>query len=466
MVADMIRRGQLTEAESRYHPNRSVITRALGTDPNMSADTYEVDAEPGDRLLLCSDGLTAMLEDGAIGEALAAYRDPAIAARMLVDAANDAGGHDNISVVVVDIEGDGSRARAPPSTRAAPAPAAACSPSSAGCCCSRSSSAASSYGSYAVRAQAGVPPGRAGRRRLRLPGGARADRLAEAAVARASRPTSRSTPRRPPTRQALREGMRFDSLDAALQKARSLEADDPAVPLGTVHVLAPDHRAAPPARGDAAGAARLRARRRAEGPGVRDELAVRPRRAARRVRHRASRRAAVRAERRPRAAPDRLRALRHRAGVRHAARRRRSPRRRSCGCSSAWRRSSRRWSPCRRSSASRATSTRSWSAASCCCCCPAVIGREVNGAKLWLRFGGFGFQPGEIAKILIVLFLAAYLAENRELLSVSTRRVLGDAPPRAANARPAAAHVGASRCSSWSSRTTSGRRCCSSRSSS
>ncbi len=56
---------------------------------------------------------------------------------------------------------------------------------------------------------------------------------------------------------------------------------------------------------------------------------------------------------------------------------------------------------------------------------PALVGREVNGAKLWLRFGGLSFQPGEVAKILVVLFLAAYLAENRELLSISTRRVLG-----------------------------------------
>jgi len=56
---------------------------------------------------------------------------------------------------------------------------------------------------------------------------------------------------------------------------------------------------------------------------------------------------------------------------------------------------------------------------------PALIGHEVNGAKLWLRFGTFSFQPGEVAKILLVLFLAAYLSENRELLSVSTRRVLG-----------------------------------------
>ena len=56
---------------------------------------------------------------------------------------------------------------------------------------------------------------------------------------------------------------------------------------------------------------------------------------------------------------------------------------------------------------------------------PALIGREVNGAKLWLRFGTLSFQPGEVAKILVVVFLAAYLSQNRELLSISTRRVLG-----------------------------------------
>jgi PPM family protein phosphatase len=108
MVADMIRRGQLTEAESRYHPNRSVITRALGTDVNMLADTYDLDASPGDRLLLCSDGLTGMLEDGLIAEILADHRAPEAATHALVDAANDAGGHDNISVIIIDIEGTGS----------------------------------------------------------------------------------------------------------------------------------------------------------------------------------------------------------------------------------------------------------------------------------------------------------------------------------------------------------------------
>ncbi len=106
MVADMIRQGTLTEQEARFHPNRSVITRALGSDPNMTADTYEVDAEPGDLLLLCSDGLTGMLDDAHISEILSSYRDTAVIARTLIDAANAAGGHDNVSAVVVEIVDD------------------------------------------------------------------------------------------------------------------------------------------------------------------------------------------------------------------------------------------------------------------------------------------------------------------------------------------------------------------------
>lgn len=104
MVADMMRRGQLTEDEARRHPNRSVITRALGTDVNMVADTYEIDASIGDRLLLCSDGLSGMLEDGQVEELLGKYKDPGTAGSALIAAANEAGGHDNISVVIVDID--------------------------------------------------------------------------------------------------------------------------------------------------------------------------------------------------------------------------------------------------------------------------------------------------------------------------------------------------------------------------
>lgn len=113
LVGDMIRQGTLTEEEARFHPNRSVITRALGSDPNMLADTYEVDAEPGDLLLLCSDGLTGMLDDAHITDILGSYRDPTVIARVLVDTANTAGGHDNVSVVVVEIVDDDRDPRVP-----------------------------------------------------------------------------------------------------------------------------------------------------------------------------------------------------------------------------------------------------------------------------------------------------------------------------------------------------------------
>jgi serine/threonine protein phosphatase PrpC len=105
MVADLVRHGSITEQDARFHPQRSVITRALGSDANMVADTYEADASPGDRLLLCTDGLTAMLEDGYIAEILLTERDPEAAVAKLVEAANRAGGYDNITVVLVDLEG-------------------------------------------------------------------------------------------------------------------------------------------------------------------------------------------------------------------------------------------------------------------------------------------------------------------------------------------------------------------------
>ena len=66
LMADLIEQGQITPAEARVHPNRSLITRALGNDPNMFADQYEINIEQGDRLLLCSDGLTGMLTDEII----------------------------------------------------------------------------------------------------------------------------------------------------------------------------------------------------------------------------------------------------------------------------------------------------------------------------------------------------------------------------------------------------------------
>lgn len=104
MVADLVRQGALTEEDARFHPQRSVITRALGSDRNMVADLYEVDATAGDRLLLATDGLTGMIPDDFIAELLSSERDAQAAAARLVEAANRAGGYDNITVIVVDIE--------------------------------------------------------------------------------------------------------------------------------------------------------------------------------------------------------------------------------------------------------------------------------------------------------------------------------------------------------------------------
>lgn len=113
MVADLVRQGTLTEEEARFHPQRSVITRALGSDPEMVADIYEATATPGDRLLLCTDGLSGMLTDDFITDILATEPDPGEAATRLVEAANRAGGYDNITVVIVDITGEASNPSAP-----------------------------------------------------------------------------------------------------------------------------------------------------------------------------------------------------------------------------------------------------------------------------------------------------------------------------------------------------------------
>lgn len=106
LVADMIEAGELTEEQARVHPQRSVITRALGSDPNTLPDIYEMTLESGDRLLLCSDGLSSMIEDELIQTVLARKGDPQLCANMLVNEAIKAGGFDNVTAVVVDVKGD------------------------------------------------------------------------------------------------------------------------------------------------------------------------------------------------------------------------------------------------------------------------------------------------------------------------------------------------------------------------
>ncbi|MCL2437821.1 MAG: Stp1/IreP family PP2C-type Ser/Thr phosphatase [Coriobacteriia bacterium] len=113
VVGEMMRSGHLTAEEARRHPQRSVITRALGSDPQLNVDTFEVTILRGDRLLICTDGLTTMVEDEKIQDILTGSLDPNHAAEKLVQAALDAGGNDNISVIVVDInEAQGANAAA------------------------------------------------------------------------------------------------------------------------------------------------------------------------------------------------------------------------------------------------------------------------------------------------------------------------------------------------------------------
>ncbi len=104
LVEEMRRKGQLTDAQAEDHPQRSIITRALGPEPEVDVDVQTVAAQPGDVFLICSDGLTTMLDDETIAGLLIRATSMASAVRALVDEANRAGGRDNITVVLFRLE--------------------------------------------------------------------------------------------------------------------------------------------------------------------------------------------------------------------------------------------------------------------------------------------------------------------------------------------------------------------------
>jgi protein phosphatase len=108
LVNELMKSGKLSAEEAEMHPQRSVITRALGTDPDVDVDTFVVEARENDLFLICSDGLTTMVGDEEILELLERYHDDLDrAAKSLVAAANRAGGEDNITVVAFTIGADG-----------------------------------------------------------------------------------------------------------------------------------------------------------------------------------------------------------------------------------------------------------------------------------------------------------------------------------------------------------------------
>ena len=134
-VEEMLAAGQITADEARRHPHRHVVTRVVGIEPSVAVDTWLVTPEPGDRYLICSDGLVDEVTDEDIARIITAAPDPQTAADTLVTAANEAGGRDNISVVVVEVlglgrqpqlgrrrAGDHRRPRRPPSRSAAGSP--------------------------------------------------------------------------------------------------------------------------------------------------------------------------------------------------------------------------------------------------------------------------------------------------------------------------------------------------------
>ena len=122
LVAELVRSGRLSPEEAESHPQRSVITRALGTDPEVEVDAFSVPARAGDLFMLCSDGLTAMVDDAAILGVVERHRDDLqAAARELVGKANRGGGEDNITIVLFEIAG-GAEDTAGPATAAEPAP--------------------------------------------------------------------------------------------------------------------------------------------------------------------------------------------------------------------------------------------------------------------------------------------------------------------------------------------------------
>lgn len=102
VVAEYVASGALSPEEAAVHPQRSALTRAVGLGDELEVDSFQERLEPGDRLLLCSDGVNAMITDDDIGQALGAGSAEE-AAWDLVERANRAGGYDNITVVVVDV---------------------------------------------------------------------------------------------------------------------------------------------------------------------------------------------------------------------------------------------------------------------------------------------------------------------------------------------------------------------------
>ncbi len=101
-IAEMVRRGEISREEARNHPDKNIITRAVGTGPSVRIDFFDVELEEETRILMCSDGLSNMVSDDTIQEILCSSDDIEKSAESLVALANENGGRDNISVIIIE----------------------------------------------------------------------------------------------------------------------------------------------------------------------------------------------------------------------------------------------------------------------------------------------------------------------------------------------------------------------------
>jgi protein phosphatase len=114
LINELLKSGKLSPEEAELHPQRSVITRAVGTDPDVDVDSFTIEADVGDVFLICSDGLTDMVGDDEIRDVLHKYHDDLDrATKSLVSAANRGGGEDNITVIAFAISAEGQTAELP-----------------------------------------------------------------------------------------------------------------------------------------------------------------------------------------------------------------------------------------------------------------------------------------------------------------------------------------------------------------
>jgi PPM family protein phosphatase len=114
LVNELLKSGKLSPKEAETHPQRSVITRAVGTDPDVDVDVFKIEAHEGDVFLLCSDGLTDMVDDEGILDLVERHHDDLDrAAKSLVSAANRGGGEDNITVIAFTMAADGDTVQMP-----------------------------------------------------------------------------------------------------------------------------------------------------------------------------------------------------------------------------------------------------------------------------------------------------------------------------------------------------------------